>query len=69
MIFSGVPTPVAVGTEANQIVATSASGALAQWRRNNVDVKMGLVENLFARELLNDPWVVPLGKVDWRPAR
>ena len=43
LIFSGVPTPVAVGTEANQIVATSASGALAQWRRNNVDVKMGLV--------------------------
>jgi uncharacterized protein len=43
LIFSGVPTPVAVGTEANQIVATSASGALAQWRRGNVDVKMGLV--------------------------
>ena len=43
LIFSGVPTPVAVGTEANQIVATSASGALAQWRRSNVDIKMGLV--------------------------
>ena len=43
LIFSGVPTPVAVGTEANQIVATSASGALAQWRRGNVDIKMGLV--------------------------
>ena len=43
LIFSGVPAPVAVGTEANQIVATSASGALAQWQRGNVDVKMGLV--------------------------
>ncbi len=43
LIFSGVPTPVAVGTEANQIVATSASGALAQWQRGNVDIKMGLV--------------------------
>jgi uncharacterized protein len=43
LIFSGVPTPVAVGTEANQIVATSASGALAQWQRGNVDFKMGLV--------------------------
>jgi uncharacterized protein len=43
LIFSGVPTTVAVGTEANQIVATSASGALAQWRRGNVDIKMGLV--------------------------
>ena len=43
LIFSGVPTPVAVATEANQIVATSASRALAQWRRGNIDVKMGLV--------------------------
>ena len=43
LIFSGVPTPVAVGTEANQIVATSASGTLAQWRRGNLDIKMGLV--------------------------
>lgn len=39
------------------------------WSSMLLDVKMGLVENLFARELLNDPWVVPLGKVDWRPAR
>jgi hypothetical protein len=43
LIFSGVPPTIAVGTEANQIVATSVSGALAQWRRGNVDVKMGLV--------------------------
>jgi hypothetical protein len=41
LIFSGVPSAVAVGTEAAQIVASSVSGALAQWRRNNVDVKMG----------------------------
>jgi hypothetical protein len=43
LIFTGVPPTVAVGTEANQIVASSASGALAQWRRGNIDVKMGLV--------------------------
>jgi hypothetical protein len=43
LIFSGVPAPVAVGTEANQIVATSVSGALAQWRRDNVDVKLGVL--------------------------
>ncbi len=43
LIFSGIPPAVAVATEANQIVASSVSGALAQWRRNNVDVKMGLV--------------------------
>jgi uncharacterized membrane protein YfcA len=43
LIFAGIPAAVAVGTEAAQIVASSVSGALAQWRRRNVDVKMGLV--------------------------
>ncbi len=43
LIFSGVPAAVAVGTEAAQIVASSVSGAIAQWRRNNVDFKMGTV--------------------------
>lgn len=43
LIFSGVPSAVAVGTEAAQIVASSVSGAVAQYRRNNVDVKLGLV--------------------------
>ena len=43
LIFIGVPPPVAVGSEANQIAATSVSGVLAHWRRGNVDFKMGLV--------------------------
>lgn len=43
LIFSGVPPAVAVGTEANQIVASSVSGMLAHWKRGNVDVKMGIV--------------------------
>jgi uncharacterized membrane protein YfcA len=43
LIFAGVPPAVAVGTEANQVVAASVSGALAHWRRGNVDVKMGVV--------------------------
>jgi uncharacterized protein len=43
LIFAGIPSAVAVGTEAAQILASSVSGALAQWRRRNVDVKMGLV--------------------------
>jgi uncharacterized membrane protein YfcA len=43
LIFIGVPPAVAVGTEANQIVAASVSGVLAHWRRSNVDIKMGLV--------------------------
>jgi uncharacterized membrane protein YfcA len=43
LIFSGVPSAVAVGTEAAQIVASSVSGAVAQWQRRNVDFKMGTV--------------------------
>lgn len=43
LIFSGVPSAVAVGTGAAQIVAASVSGAVAQYRRNNVDVTLGLV--------------------------
>ena len=43
LIFMGVPPAVAVGTEANQIVASSVSGVMAHWRRGNVDLKMGVV--------------------------
>jgi uncharacterized protein len=43
LIFSGISAPIAVATGANQIVATSVSGALAQWRRNNIDFHMGTV--------------------------
>ncbi len=43
LIFIGIPPAVAVATEANQIVAASVSGALAHWRRQNVDLKMGIV--------------------------
>lgn len=43
LIFTGVSPAVAVGTGIAQVVASSASGALAQYRRNNVDVKLGLV--------------------------
>ncbi|MBC7831154.1 MAG: sulfite exporter TauE/SafE family protein [Hyphomicrobium sp.] len=43
LIFMGVPSAVAVGTGAMQILASSVSGAIAQYRRNNVDVKMGMV--------------------------
>lgn len=43
LIFTGIPPTVAVATGANQIVASSVSGALAQWRRGNVDVKLGTI--------------------------
>ena len=43
LMFSGIPPSIAVSTGANQIVATSVSGALAQWRRGNIDFRMGAV--------------------------
>ena len=43
LMFSGISAPIAVATGANQIVATSVSGALAQWRRGNIDFHMGAV--------------------------
>jgi uncharacterized protein len=43
LMFSGIPAAVAVGTESAQITASSVSGALAQWRRRNIDFLMGSV--------------------------
>ena len=43
LIFYGIPPTVAVATEANQIVASSISGAYAHWRRAAVDIKMGTI--------------------------
>ncbi len=43
LMFSGIPSAIAVATGANQIVASSVSGALAQWRRGNIDFRMGSV--------------------------
>ena len=42
LIFLGIPPTVAVGTEAPHILASSFSGAIAHWRRKNVDIKMGI---------------------------
>ncbi len=41
LIFLGVPSAVAVGTSASQVVAASVSAAVGHWRRSNVDVQMG----------------------------
>jgi len=43
LMLSGIPPAIAVATGANQIVGTSVSGTLAQWRRGNVDLQMGAV--------------------------
>ena len=43
LFFIGIPPAVAVATEANQIVASSFSGALAHFKRKTVDLRMGTV--------------------------
>lgn len=43
LIFYNIPPAVAVATEANQIVASSFSGALAHLRKGTVDVKLGIM--------------------------
>jgi uncharacterized membrane protein YfcA len=43
LMLMGIPAAVAVATGANQVVASSVSGTMSQWRRGNVDFKMGTV--------------------------
>ena len=69
LFFIGVPPAVAVATGANQVVASSISGVLAQLRRKGVDFQMGTV--LLAGGILGSAvgvWVfrlmTRLGQVD-----
>ncbi len=43
LFFIGIPPTVAVATGANQVVASSVSGVLAQLKRKAVDIPMGIV--------------------------
>lgn len=43
LILVGIPSPVAVASGANQTLGASVSGLIAQWRRGNVDPRMGMV--------------------------
>jgi hypothetical protein len=43
LIFAGIPPTVAVASQANQVIANSVSSLQVQWRRGNVDLRMGLV--------------------------
>lgn len=43
MLFLGIPTAVAIATGANQATATAVSGSMAQWRRGNIDFRIGNV--------------------------
>lgn len=69
LFFIGVPPAVAVATGANQVVASSISGVLAQLKRKAVDLKMGSVLTIggFAGSTMGG-WVFDimtrLGQVD-----
>lgn len=43
LLFMGIPPSVAVGTQSNQLIATSVTGVLGHWRRGNVDIHMGSI--------------------------
>jgi uncharacterized membrane protein YfcA len=43
LIFVGIPPTVAVASQANQVIANSISSLQVQWRRGNVDLRMGLI--------------------------
>lgn len=43
LIFAGVPSAVAVATTSSHVTASSMSGALAQWRKGAIDLKMAAV--------------------------
>ncbi len=43
LLFMGIPPAVAVGTQSNQLIATSVTGVLGHWRRGNVDIHMGSI--------------------------
>jgi uncharacterized membrane protein YfcA len=43
LIFLGIPPVVAVGSQVNQLIATSVSGVMAHMRRGTVDFRMGII--------------------------
>ncbi len=69
LLFIGVPPGVAVATGANQVVASSISGVLAQLKRKAVDFRMGTV--LLVGGLVGSwigvqvfAWMTALGQID-----
>jgi len=69
LAFIGVPSSVAVGTQANQLVGTSLSGVLAHWKRRNIDLRMGMIMLVggFAGSAVGAEifkWLQTLGNID-----
>lgn len=70
LVFLGIPIDVAVATGANQAIATSAAGTVAQWQRANVDFKMGAL--LFAGGVFGSvggvwiiKWLKMIGQIEF----
>ncbi len=69
LFFIGIPPAVAVATGANQVVASSVSGVLAQLKRKAVDFRMGsvLLVGGMAGSVVGVwvfAWMTRLGQVD-----
>lgn len=43
LLFMGIPPAIAVGTQSNQLIATSMTGVLGHMRRGNVDIHIGSI--------------------------
>jgi uncharacterized membrane protein YfcA len=43
LIFYNVPPAIAVATGANQVIASSISGAITHFRRGTIDMKLGMI--------------------------
>lgn len=43
LIFMGIPSAVAVGTQGSQLVASGVNGVIGYWRRSHVDFMIGTV--------------------------
>lgn len=43
LIFYGIPPTVAAASAASQVTGASVSGALAHWRRDGIDIRMGVI--------------------------
>jgi uncharacterized membrane protein YfcA len=61
LVFIGVPPAIAVGTQACQLSGTSISGALAQWQKRQIDIRMGFV--MLAGNLVGAAFGVDLFKL------
>ena len=69
LIFYSIPPAVAVATGANQVIASSFSGALAHFKRGTLDLKLGtilLIGGIFGSTIgiYIFTWLRSLGQID-----